>query len=179
MDPYYHVPYTWIWTLCNIVFVLRGRDDIISSSLELKWAFLTTICPLSVYLMVIFFLLKDLDSFAQTCLFLVAVVNVSNVIYRPLSFFCSFKMQWNYGFSAASISSSLISFFISVGGHDSQEDAISCMELMHWRIKEDARKEPRSSWFLWCQIVLKSAQGVSAGIHTSKRSESREWIAVN
>lgn len=32
-----------------------------------------------------------------------------------------------------------------VGGHDSQEDAISCMELMQWRIKEDARKEPRCS----------------------------------
>lgn len=35
-----------------------------------------------------------------------------------------------------------------VGGHDSQEDAISCMELMQWRVKEDARKEPRCSWFL-------------------------------
>lgn len=32
-----------------------------------------------------------------------------------------------------------------VGGHDSQEDAISCMELMQWRVKEDARKEPRCS----------------------------------
>ncbi|KAL3870043.1 hypothetical protein ACJMK2_042660 [Sinanodonta woodiana] len=28
-----------------------------------------------------------------------------------------------------------------VGGHDSAEDAISCMELMHWKLKEDARKE--------------------------------------
>ncbi|CAH1773803.1 unnamed protein product [Owenia fusiformis] len=28
-----------------------------------------------------------------------------------------------------------------VGGHDSMEDATSCMELMFWKIKEDAKKE--------------------------------------
>lgn len=68
------------------------------------------------FIFYIFGLLKDLDSFAETCLFLVPIVNVSNIIYWPLSFFCSFKMQWNYGFSAASISSSLISslFFTSI-----------------------------------------------------------------
>ncbi|XP_069127759.1 RNA exonuclease 1 homolog [Argopecten irradians] len=32
-----------------------------------------------------------------------------------------------------------------VGGHDSKEDSTSCMELMHLKIKEDARKEPRRS----------------------------------
>ena len=30
-----------------------------------------------------------------------------------------------------------------VGGHDSMEDAVSCMELMHMKLKEDARKENR------------------------------------
>ncbi|XP_033736917.1 RNA exonuclease 1 homolog [Pecten maximus] len=33
----------------------------------------------------------------------------------------------------------------AVGGHDSKEDSTSCMELMHLKIKEDARKEPRRS----------------------------------
>ncbi|KAI0207538.1 hypothetical protein LSAT2_007806 [Lamellibrachia satsuma] len=30
-----------------------------------------------------------------------------------------------------------------VGGHDSSEDAIACMELMLWQLKEDARKKAR------------------------------------
>ena len=33
---------------------------------------------------------------------------------------------------------------VTVGGHDSSEDAIACMELMIWRLKEDARKEARA-----------------------------------
>ena len=32
---------------------------------------------------------------------------------------------------------------ISVTGHDSNEDAISCLQLMQLRLKEDARKEGR------------------------------------
>ncbi|XP_041358809.1 RNA exonuclease 1 homolog [Gigantopelta aegis] len=32
-----------------------------------------------------------------------------------------------------------------IGGHDSQEDALACMELMQWKLKEDAKKEARNS----------------------------------
>jgi hypothetical protein len=35
------------------------------------------------------------------------------------------------------------SVYFLVGGHDSMEDAVSCMELMHMKQKEDARKENR------------------------------------
>ena len=34
-------------------------------------------------------------------------------------------------------------FDISVAGHDSNEDAISCLQLMQYKLKEDARKEGR------------------------------------
>ena len=37
----------------------------------------------------------------------------------------------------------IVSFF-AVSGHDSKEDAASCMELMMWKIKEDATKLARS-----------------------------------
>ena len=30
-----------------------------------------------------------------------------------------------------------------VGGHDSKEDAASCIELMMWKLKEDAKKAAR------------------------------------
>ena len=26
-----------------------------------------------------------------------------------------------------------------VGGHDSTEDAVACMELVHWKVKEEAK----------------------------------------
>ncbi|KAJ8305341.1 hypothetical protein KUTeg_015886 [Tegillarca granosa] len=31
----------------------------------------------------------------------------------------------------------------SIGGHDSLEDAVSCMDLMHYKVREDARFEKR------------------------------------
>ena len=33
--------------------------------------------------------------------------------------------------------------FVSVGGHDSQEDANSAMELMIWKLKDDIKNEKR------------------------------------
>ena len=32
-------------------------------------------------------------------------------------------------------------FIFSVGGHDSMEDAASCMDLMHMKLKDDSRKK--------------------------------------
>lgn len=29
--------------------------------------------------------------------------------------------------------------FFSVGGHDSNEDAMACMELVLWKVKEEAK----------------------------------------
>jgi len=29
--------------------------------------------------------------------------------------------------------------YIPVGGHDSKEDAIACMELIRWKVKEEAK----------------------------------------
>lgn len=34
---------------------------------------------------------------------------------------------------------------VAVGGHDSQEDAAACMELMLWKVKDDAKKSGRRS----------------------------------
>jgi len=33
--------------------------------------------------------------------------------------------------------------FVADGGHDSKEDAVSCMELMKWKIKSDLQKTTR------------------------------------
>lgn len=30
-------------------------------------------------------------------------------------------------------------FFLLVGGHDSKEDAVACMELILWKVKEEAK----------------------------------------
>ena len=32
---------------------------------------------------------------------------------------------------------------LAEGGHDSLEDAVSCMDLMKWKVKEDIKKEVR------------------------------------
>lgn len=37
------------------------------------------------------------------------------------------------------IRSFYVFFFTTVGGHDSREDAVACMELMLWKVKEDIR----------------------------------------
>lgn len=29
--------------------------------------------------------------------------------------------------------------FVAVGGHDSKEDAVSCMELILWKVKEEVK----------------------------------------
>lgn len=29
--------------------------------------------------------------------------------------------------------------YVTVGGHDSKEDAVACMELVLWKVKEEAK----------------------------------------
>ena len=36
----------------------------------------------------------------------------------------------------------LMEFFILVSGHDSAEDALTCMQLMHWKVKETLKAKP-------------------------------------
>ena len=43
------------------------------------------------------------------------------------------------GYKHASIRDVLL----AEGGHDSLEDAVSCMDLMKWKVKEDIKKEVR------------------------------------
>ena len=51
-------------------------------------------------------------------------------------FLCTLRFMMKYN-----INSSIINFLIRVivGGHDSKEDAIACMELILWKAKEEAK----------------------------------------
>ena len=36
-----------------------------------------------------------------------------------------------------------INFFFAVSGHDSKEDAVSCIQLMMWKINEDLKNSKK------------------------------------
>lgn len=46
-------------------------------------------------------------------------------------------------FFTTELSTSAPCSVVAVDGHDSQEDAAACMELMLWRVREDLKKGVR------------------------------------
>ena len=67
------------------------------------------------------------------------------------------------------------------GGHDSKEDAVACLQLMKWRIKEDSKREQRYSWATTpVQLISSRSQTVEKRanvchcIHLSKLQVSAE-----
>lgn len=44
--------------------------------------------------------------------------------------------MWNRNFLSHCLISQL---YFLVGGHDSKEDAVACMELVHWKVREEAK----------------------------------------
>lgn len=64
------------------------------------------------------------------------------------------------------------------GGHDSYEDAASCMQLMKWKVVEDLKKETRKTrWQETCVLITKKQAG-STAYHLSVSHPDRFDIRV-